>query len=172
MNPESRGRRPAGGCEAPPNTSTHHQVSRHTKGTAPVRSNALLDDERDELEVLAAVAAWSQPFLRGDAPIFGSPEWLDLDAADHRRTAAVVRAALAWWRCGDPIDEDQARLDLAGLRQASWAVSGRLGASDGVYRPTMAELQRRRRQLLEPRPKDHPGGPVPLWGPVAMRAAG
>lgn len=162
-------RRPAGGHGTPSPTS-HRQAASHHDSSVPARHCVL--DERDELAILAAVGAWSRPFLRGDAPVFASPEWLAMDPADPRRAAAVVRAALAWWRCGDPIDEDQARLDLAGLRQASWAVSGRLGASDGVYRPTMAELQRRRRQLLEPRPKDHPGGPVPLWGPVAMRAAG
>lgn len=166
MSPPEHERRPAGN-EAPSHVLTH-QESR-PDGSAPARHCVL--DEPDDLEVMAAVGAWARPFLRGDAPVFASPEWLAMDPADPRRAAAVVRAALTWWRCGDPLDENQARMDLAAVRQASWEISGRLGSSDGVYRPTMAELQRRRRHLLEPRPNDHPGGPVSLWGPVETEEA-
>jgi hypothetical protein len=98
----------------------------------------------DALEVLAGVAAWARPFLRGDAPVFGSPEWLALPLDDPRRAASVVRAALSWWRAGEPLDDLEQRAHTAAMVEASHAIAGALRWSDLAYRPTVAELQRHR----------------------------
>ncbi len=122
-----------------------------------------MDIDPDALEVMAGVAGWAAPFLKGDdVPVFGSPEWLALDPCDERRASAVVRAALAWWRMGEPTEDVEARAEQAAQAQARCAISEAEPWKDLAYAPTQAELRRRRVQSTEGR-NDHAGGPVEPW---------
>lgn len=106
--------------------------------------SAVWSETHDELEVLASVAAWAQPFLVGDVPIFGTPEWLALPLDEPGRTAAVVRAALAHWRMGESVEELEARVEAAELKLSSLGISAAEDWSALAYRPSAAELARRR----------------------------
>lgn len=91
----------------------------------------------------------------GAVPVLGSPQWSELDRRDPRSTASVARAALLWWRDGQPSAvEARLRAELAEAdRLAVWrARQGwfefeqalrefRHGRSHMV---SLAELQRRR----------------------------
>lgn len=120
--------------------------------------------EPDVLEVLAGVACWARPFLVGEAPSFGSAEWLALDPADRRFAAAVVRAALAWWRCGEPIEDVEERARVAQDVASSHAIAGALDWRDLAHRPTAAELARRRAWTAPP-PLPVPTDPWPNDAP-------
>lgn len=117
----------------------------------------------EDTATLTAVAGWAAPFLADeDVPVFGSPEWVALEDTDPRRASAVVRAALGWWRAGEPLEALQAAA-LAEAGKAALASSGPY-TRDTLVREmrTFAELDRDR-HLPERRPDDHPGGPVAAW---------
>lgn len=166
--PQEREGRPSDRA-AIPTASSPHQANHH--GTVNGRQGVSIalvpaDTDPDELEVLAGVAAWARPFLRGDAPVFGSPEWLVLPVEDHRRDAAVVRAALAWWRVGEPLEDVEARAAAALDVASSHDIAGAVRWGDLAYRPTHAELARRRDWSARRDRPDYPGGAVPTWNPV------
>ena len=123
-------------------------------------------DPDGELDVLAEVARRTMPYLEGDAPVFGSPEWLALEAGDPRVTQAVVRAALAWWRMAEPLEDLEARAAAAEDKASAVAISTAIRDSrrSGVYYATYAELVRRRTSPTT-RDGDFPGGRVNAWGP-------
>lgn len=85
-----------------------------------------------------------------DTPLFGSPAWLDLPDDDERRATAIMRAALAWWRVGEPaedlLERAAAAADVATSHDICAAMrrAGLIG-TDG-YRPSMAELRQLRRR--------------------------
>lgn len=101
-------------------------------------------DEADELDVLADVARWSGRSLEGDAPHFGTLEWASLDDNDPRRDKAAVRYALAHWRMGAPVEELEARVEAAELKLSSLGISAAEDWTGLSYRPSAAELARRR----------------------------
>lgn len=109
-----------------------------------------------ETDTLAAVLTWARPFLVGDAPAFGSPEWVALAPEDPRVAASVVRAALGWYRAGEPLDALE-QAEAAQALKAAVAAAGPYGST-----PTHAELTRRR-ALPAQRDQDHPGGAVASW---------
>lgn len=113
--------------------------------------------EPDLLDVLAGVADWARPFLSGDAPPFGTPEWLALPLDDPRRACAVVRAALSWWRATEPHDEVSARERAAAQVASSHAISAAEHWAQWAYAPTVAELRRSRDWHAQRDTADHPG---------------
>ena len=122
---------------------------------------------------LAAVhgAFWAAVAVGG--PEFGTAEWAALDPDDPRAWAATVRGAFCWWAAehdlGLPASRE--RLDAlveqevtCELKAAAVAVSQEMSRQSTRPGPPHAELQRRRALPIE-RAGDHPGGPVPAWGP-------
>lgn len=128
----------------------------------PPISTDVTPEALEDTDTLVAVAEWAHPFLDEDVPEFGSPEWLALGPRDPRFASAVVRAALAWWRAGEPLEavEEAARVAAA---KAALAESGPYNRDTLVRElKTFAELDRDR-HLPERRPEDHPGGPARPW---------
>jgi hypothetical protein len=105
-----------------------------------------------------AVRQWSASRLRhahriGAIPLAGSPTWLALDDADPRKTAAVLRAALAWLYESTPtvtVDRLHAELDLIDrchadrMKVVANDISGSADWSRIAAGPTLRELTRRR----------------------------
>lgn len=131
----------------------------------------LLDEEGPDLDVLAAVRdliGWTRTV---EAPRFGSREWLELGRDDPRWKAALVLAAAAWWAADNDLGlpASRERIDQAvavELKDASLAVHQAM-AEQGEFRRahTPNRVLAARRALPATRPGDHPGGPVPAWGP-------
>jgi Protein of unknown function (DUF2742) len=89
----------------------------------------------------------------GDIPIYGSPEWEQLDVGDPRRFASVVRAAECWRRDGEPgaireqLERELAENDLLArwrVRQAGLDVHGGTDWAAVANRAPIAVLRRLR----------------------------
>lgn len=106
---------------------------------------------------MTPVESYLLPLIDGvpDIPILGSPEWDALHRDDPRKIASIARAALAWWRDGQP-DAVRERLetDLAEVnRLAKWRTAQALAEIEDAWREhrrgrhrvvSWAELQQRR----------------------------
>ena len=127
----------------------------------------MIAEDYSELDVLAEVADRTAPFLAGDAPVFGSPEWLALESGDPQVTRAVVRAALAWWRMGEPIEDLEERARAALDVESSHAIAGALDWAELSRRPSSEELRRRRDWHVRRDRPDYPGRSTFPVGQVA-----
>jgi len=101
-------------------------------------------------------------------PELGTVEWLRL--ADRDKVSATCRAALAWFRAGDPkvigrrlrMELEAERLVAEQYADAAWqAAVQRLGAPTETY----AERRRRELEAAKRRPGDYLGGPLTEWDP-------
>lgn len=174
--------------EAPPEQSSRHPAADHGQRSPRPRPTPAVErgqastpaghppfpfllDEETDLNVLDAVRrliGWARTV---EAPAFGSLEWLELPTTDPRWKAALVRAAVAWWAAendlGLPASPERLdRLVGAELKAASLDVHAAMTEQgefrrDHVHHSVLA----RRRTRPTSRPEDHPGGPVPVWGP-------
>jgi hypothetical protein len=138
-------------------------MSTTQRDSNPPVSSDVTPEALEDTQTLFAVARWARPFLaEDDVPAFGSPEWVALGPHDPRFAAAVVRAALAWWRAGEPLEVLETAYAAEGMKRAL-AEAGPYNRDSLVkVMKTFAELDQDR-HLPARRPTDHPGGPVAAW---------
>lgn len=90
---------------------------------------AVVGDDADD-DTVMAVLGWAQPHLAGDAPIYGTPEWLD--AEPEVRQAASARAALDVWSLGENLDELEERFGPAPTEVVDEAIDAEVDIPDFI----------------------------------------
>lgn len=125
------------------------------------------------------VLEWQDPYMQGEAPQIGTPEWAELAADDPRRDASRVRAAAAWWRLGETPEVLEARTQAAEDRASSIEISQHMQhVRDEQHRRSVeaervariAEENRARTASLMP-VKDSPGErDVDHWADAELTA--
>lgn len=121
------------------------------------------------------VALWAEQQVTAlgvdQYPVYGSPAWTSLRAADPRRAAAIIEAAEQWRRhqaheqwLDDLLEHNPEAWYRLFTADANAEAKRVLRAERLSSRPTAAEVARRRRSYAEPRPVVA----TPGWPPVAI----